>query len=52
MKIRKRFEEKVTKLADVRAPNLRGHFKDWVLKVCDEMCGKMRGEAKEIHGVG
>ena len=28
VKIRKRFEEKVTKLVDVGVPNLWGHFKD------------------------
>ena len=50
VKIRKRFEEKVTKLVDVGVPNLWGHLKDGVLKACDEVCGKKRGEAKEIHG--
>ena len=40
MKIRKRFEEKVIKLVDVGAPDLWGHFKDGVLKACDEVCGK------------
>ena len=25
------------------APNLRGHFKDEVLKACDEVCRKKRG---------
>ena len=49
VKIRKRFEEKVTKLVDDGAPNLLEHFKDWVLKACDEVCGKKRGEVKEIH---
>ena len=43
VKIRKRFEEKVTKLVDVGAPNLWGHFKDGVLKACDEVGGKKRG---------
>ena len=43
MKIRKRFEEKVTKLVDVGVPNLLGHFKDGVLMACDEVCGKKRG---------
>ena len=43
MKIRKRFEEKVTELVDVEAPNLWRHFKDGVLMACDEVCGKKRG---------
>ena len=43
VKIRKRFEEKVTELVDVGAPNLWGHFKYWVLKACDEVCGRRRG---------
>ena len=43
MKIRKRLEEKVIKLVDVGSPNLWGHFKDGVLKACDEVCGKKRG---------
>ena len=42
VKIRKRFQEKVTKLIDVGAPNLWGHIKDGVLKACDEVCGKKR----------
>ena len=40
VKIRKQFKEKVIKLVDVGVPNLRGHFKDGVLKACDEVCGK------------
>ena len=52
-KISKRLEEKVTKLVDIGAPNLRGHFKDGVSKGRDEVCGKKRGgEAKEMHGGG
>ena len=43
MKIKQRFEEKGTKLVDVGAPNLWGHFKDGVLKACDVVCGKKRG---------
>ena len=38
VKIKKRFEEKVTELVDVGAPNLWGHFNDGVIKVCDEVC--------------
>ena len=41
--IRNQFEENVTKLVDVGASNLWGHFKDGVLKTCDEVCGKKRG---------
>ena len=53
VKIRKRFEEKVTKFVDVGATNLWGHFKDGVLKACNEVCGRKRGgEVKEIHGGG
>ena len=40
VEIRKRFEEKVTKLVDVGEPYLWGHFKHGVLKACDEVCGK------------
>ena len=43
MKIGKRFEERVTKLVDVGAPDLWGHFKDLVLKACDELYWKERG---------
>ena len=39
VKIRKRFEEKVTKLVD-GVPNLWGHFNDGVLEACDDVCGK------------
>ena len=42
VKIRKRFIEKVTKFVDVGATYLWGHFKDRVLKACDELCGKKR----------
>ena len=42
VKIRKRFGKKVTVLVDVGAPNLYGHFKDGVLKVCDEICWMKR----------
>ena len=42
MKIRKRFEEKVTKLVDDGALILWGHFKDGVLKARDKKCGKKR----------
>ena len=36
-------EGNVIKLVDVGAPNLCGHFKDGVLMLCDEVCGKKRG---------
>ena len=42
VKIRKRFEENVIELVDIGTPNLGVHFKDRVLKVCDELCGKKR----------
>ena len=34
--------KKVIKVVDVGAPNLWEHFKDKVLKACDEVCGKKR----------
>ena len=40
MKIRKQFEEKVSEFVDVGVPSLWGHFKDGVLKACDEVSGK------------
>ena len=49
VKIRKQFKEKIIKLVDVGVPCLYGHFKDWVLEACDEVCGKMIGEVKDIH---
>ena len=49
MKIRKRFEEKVTKLVDARAPNLWGHFQDGVLMLCDEVCWKKRERKSKGH---
>ena len=48
VKIRKCFEEKVTKLVDIGAPNLCGHFKDGVLKACDEVCGKKRWRRSKV----
>ena len=52
LKIRKRFK-KVIKLVDVGMPNLLGHFKDGVLKACDEVFGRrVGGEVKEILGGG
>ena len=44
VKIRKRFEENVTELVDVGIPMLWQHFVGGVLKACDEVCGKNRGE--------
>ena len=43
VKIRKRFEENVIELVYVGVPNLCGHFKDGVLKACDEVSRKKRG---------
>ena len=43
VKIRKRLEEEVIKLVDIGEPNLLGHFKDGILKACDEVCGNKRG---------
>ena len=50
--IRKRFDKKVIELFDIGAPNLRGHIKDGVLKVCNEVCRKKGREANEILGGG
>ena len=53
MKIRMRSDEKVIKVVDVGAPNLWGHFKDWILEICDEVSGKKGGgKVKGIHGSG
>ena len=53
VKIRKRFEEKLTKLAILGAPNSWRHIKDGVSQACDEVYQKKRGgEVKEIHGGG
>ena len=53
MKISKRCEEKVIKLVDVGEPYLWGHFKDGILKACDEVCWKRwGGEVEERHGGG
>ena len=46
LKIRKRFEEKVITLIGVGAPNLWGHFKDGILKVCHLVCVWKRGRSK------
>ena len=46
VKIRKRFQEKIIKVVDVAASNLWGHFKDGVLRACDEVCGKKMGRSK------
>ena len=43
VKIRKRFDEKVTELVDVGAPNLWGHFMNGVLESGDEVCWKIFG---------
>ena len=43
VKIKRRIEEKVTKLVDVGASNLWGHFNDGVLVACDVVCEKKRG---------
>ena len=65
LKIWKRFEEKVIKLVDVGMPNIWGHFKDGIIKACNEVCGRKLRRckvdtwwwqrrymvvAKEIHG--
>ena len=40
LKIRKHFEEIVNELVLLGVSNLWGHFKDRVLRACDEMCWK------------
>ena len=42
VKIKKRFEEKVTELVDVGAPNSWEYLKDGVLEACDEVCWMKR----------
>ena len=42
LKIRNQFEEKVITFFDIGVPNLWRHFKDWILKACDEVCGKKK----------
>ena len=41
MKIRKRFEEKITELVDVGAPNLCCNSMDGYLKACDKKMGRI-----------
>ena len=43
-RIMKRLEEKVIYFADVRAPNMWGHYKNGDLKACHEVCEKKRGK--------
>ena len=43
VKIRKRNNEKVTKLVDVGAPSLWGHHQHGVIDAGDELCGKKQG---------
>ena len=49
VKIRKRFEEKVTKLVDVGAPNLGDSSRMGFQRHVERRGG---GEVKEIHGGG
>ena len=44
LRINKRFQEKVIIIVDIGASNLWGHFKDWILWACDEVCGKKFGK--------
>ena len=46
LKIRKLYEGKVIKLVDIGELNLRGYFKDGVLKASDEVCWKKRMRRK------
>ena len=48
VKIRKQYEEKFITLVDVEAPYLLEHFKDGMLKKCDEVCGKKRGRRSKV----
>ena len=41
-RIRNQFDKQVFKLDDVRVPYLWGHFKNGILKACDEVCWKKR----------
>ena len=40
---RARFEGRVGELVSADAPDLWKCFKEWVLKACDEVCGKKKG---------
>ena len=42
-----RFQERVKKLVEVDAPNLRNTFKNGMLQACDEVCGK---KVEKKHG--
>ena len=44
LKMRKRFKEKVIELVDIGSLNLSRHFKEGMLKVCDEESVKRQGE--------
>ena len=46
LKIKKRFEEKVIEFVDIGAPNVWGHFKDGIVKTCDELCEKRGRRSK------
>ena len=48
VKIRKQFDEKVIKLVYIGAPNLWGHFKDGVLKACDEVCWRKERKRSKV----
>ena len=37
------FEERVSELVSVDAPDLWGSFKNGLIKACDEVCGKKTG---------
>ena len=46
--MRARFQERVTELVDVDAPNIWNAFKNGILKTSDEECGKKKG--RRNHG--
>ena len=48
--MQEKFKDKVIEFVNLFAPNLWGHFKDWVFGVCDEACRKKRGRKCEGNG--
>ena len=51
--MKKLFWEKLVELVDVCFLNILGHFKDVVLRTCDEVYGGVwAGEVREVHGGG
>ena len=50
-KIKEKLEERVVEFVDTDSMDLWGSYKNGVLQVCDELCGKGR-KIEETHGGG